>query len=149
MRNLQGTTASLPYPSRWAIHAAIAGRPVVYGTLVIDAISNNRVTGTVNFRGRRIPITGFWDERNKQIRFDSPYASYAGNLAIFDDPQIRVRHFMLRGRIVMKPPSLQAGEYGSWIATTDTVLTGPPLSTQGLPPVGAFLTSELMYGVPQ
>jgi hypothetical protein len=45
----------------------------------------------------------------------------------------------------MKPPSLQAGEYGSWIATTDTVLTGAPVSNDTLPPVGVFLTSDLLH----
>lgn len=27
----------------------------------------------------------------------------------------------------MKPPSLQAGEYGTWVATTDRALTGYPV----------------------
>jgi hypothetical protein len=27
----------------------------------------------------------------------------------------------------MKPPSLQAGEYGTWVATTDRAFTGYPV----------------------
>ncbi|WP_243463113.1 hypothetical protein [Mesobacillus boroniphilus] len=86
-----------------------------------------------------------WDENAKSIRFDSPYASFAGQLMIYDDAGINVRHLVLSGKFLMKPPSLQAGEAGSWIATTDTVLTGPPINTGALPPVGVFLTSDLLY----
>jgi hypothetical protein len=46
----------------------------------------------------------------------------------------------------MNPPSAQAGEYGSWIATTDTNLTGPPIKSDFLPPAGVFLISNLFYG---
>ncbi|WP_219837624.1 hypothetical protein [Paenibacillus sp. R14(2021)] len=137
---------SVPSPSRWGIHASVGGRPVVYGTFNINSVTGNRVTGTVNFRGRDIPINGYWDESTKQIRVDSPYASYSGNLAIFDDPSIRIRHFILSGRLIMKPPSLQAGEYGTWLATTDTSLTGSPIISNALPPVGVFLTSSLLQG---
>ncbi|PLR75689.1 hypothetical protein CU633_19870 [Bacillus sp. V3-13] len=146
MQNAQEIPVSIPVPSRWGIHAAIAGRPVVWGTMIINSITGNRVTGTVNFRGRPIPINGYWDERTKQIRFDSPYASYLGNLTIYDDPPIRIRHHILNGRLMMKPPSLQAGEYGTWVATTDTTLTGSPVISDILPPVGVFLTSDILYG---
>ncbi|TDF95426.1 hypothetical protein [Paenibacillus piri] len=137
---------SIPFPSRWGIHASVGGRPVVYGTFNISSVTDNRITGTVNFRGRDIPINGFWDESTQQISLESPYASYSGNLTIFDDPSIRIRHFTLSGRINMKPPSLQAGEFGTWIATTDTSLTGSPIINNALPPVGVFLTSDLLYG---
>ncbi|PLR81292.1 hypothetical protein CVD25_02450 [Bacillus canaveralius] len=146
MQTTQGIPVSLPFPSQWGIHAAIGGRPVVWGTLIINSITGNRIAGTVNFRGRPIPIHGYWDENTKQIRFDSPYASYSGNLMIYDDPPIRIRHHILNGRLIMKPPSLQAGEYGTWVATTDTILTGSPVISDTLPPVGVFLTSEILYG---
>ncbi|MCZ0874109.1 hypothetical protein [Peribacillus sp. AS_2] len=74
---------------------------------------DNRVVGTVNFRGRPIPINGFWNENTKLIAFDSPYATFSGNLTIIDDQQSRIRHFILQGRFLVKPPSLQAGESGS------------------------------------
>lgn len=145
------TTVSIPFPSVWGIHAAIAGRPIIWGTLIINSITENRVMGTVNFRGIPIPIHGFWDESTKQITFDSPYATFSGNLTIFDDPQIRIRHLMLSGRLIMKPPSIQAGEYGTWIATTDISLNQYPISgntlpynTNQLPPVGVFLTSNIL-----
>jgi len=77
------------------------------------------------------------------------YATYSGNLTIFDDPPIRIRHFILSGRLIMKPPSLQAGEYGTWVATTDTDLTGYPISSYNLPPVGVFLTSNLLSQLQQ
>jgi hypothetical protein len=80
------------------------------------------VTGALNFRGNFIPIRGYWDERANQLAFESPYARFVGNLASFDEPKIGVRHFILRGRFIMKPPSIQAGEYGTWIALTDTSL---------------------------
>lgn len=118
MQTAQQTMVSIPFPSVWGIHAAIAGKPIVWGVLNINSITDNRVIGTVNFRGTPIPINGSWDENTKQIRFDSPYATFSGNLAIFDEPQIRIRHFILNGRLIMKPPSLQAGEYGTWVATT-------------------------------
>lgn len=137
---------SIPFPSRWGIHASVGGRPVVYGTFNINSVTGNRVTGTVNFRGRDISMNGYWDESTKQIRVDSPYASYSGNLTIFDDPSIRIRHFTLSGRLMMKPPSLQAGEYGTWLATTDTSLTGSPVISNASPPVGVFLTSNLLHG---
>jgi hypothetical protein len=104
----------------------------------------NTLIGAVNFRGTPIPINGFWDENSKQISFDSPYASFTGNLNIYDDPTIRIRHFTLSGRIVMKPPSLQAGEFGTWIASTSTQLVGAPISNPSLPPVGVFLTSDIL-----
>jgi hypothetical protein len=140
---------TIPVPSRWGIHAAIAGRPIIWGILIINSITDNRVNGTINFRGTPIPINGYWDENTKQIRFDSPYATFSGTFTIFDDPSIRIRHFILNGQFIMTPPSLQAGEYGSWIATTDTPLTGPPISSGTLPPPGVFLTSDLLYRLPK
>ncbi|SFM43842.1 hypothetical protein SAMN03159341_13332 [Paenibacillus sp. 1_12] len=137
---------SVPFPSQWGIHASVGGRPVVYGTFNINSVTGNRVAGSINFRGRYIPINGYWEESTKQIRVDSPYASYSGNLTISDDPSIRIRHFILSGRLIMKPPSLQAGEYGTWLATTDTGLTGSPIISNALPPVGVFLTSNLLHG---
>ncbi|KZR60076.1 hypothetical protein [Bacillus badius] len=146
MPSPQNIEFSLPSPSRWGIDSTVAGRPLVSGTFVINSVRGNNVTGTINFRGTDIPISGYWNESTKQIRFDSPYAMYSGHLSIFDDPSIRARHFILSGSLVMKPPSLQAGERGTWIATTTTALTGPPMSTSALPPVGVFVTSDYLYG---
>ncbi|TBL69934.1 hypothetical protein EYB31_34770 [Paenibacillus thalictri] len=136
--------ASIPSPSRWGIQTTAGGRPVVYGTFNINSVAGNTVTGTINFRGTEIQIHGNWDEGTKQIRMESPYASYSGHLVLFDDPSIRTRHYILSGQLVMKPPSIQAGERGTWIATTDVELTGPPTTSQEMPPVGAFLTSTLL-----
>jgi hypothetical protein len=149
----QVTMVSIPFPTKWGIQADISGRPIVWGELIINSIADSRVTGTINFRGTPIPIHGSWNESAKQIAFDSPYASYSGNLIIFDDSPIRTRHFILSGRLIMKPPSLQAGEYGTWIATTDISLnensisgnTSPYKYTDQLPPVGVFLTSTLLH----
>jgi hypothetical protein len=118
---------------------------------------DNKVIGTINFRGIPIPIHGSWNESAKQITFDSPYATYSGNLTIFDDPPINIRHFILSGRLIMNPPSLQAGEYGTWIATTDISLNEYPISgnmlpykyTDKLPPVGVFVTSNLLSQLQQ
>ncbi|WLR57480.1 hypothetical protein LC048_11850 [Mesobacillus subterraneus] len=145
MYTRQNAKQSLPVPSRWGIDAVIAGKPIVRGTITINSISGNFFTGTANFRGDPIPIQGSWDENSQTIRFDSPYASFAGQLTIYDDPGIKVRHLVLSGKFLMNPPSLQAGESGSWIATTDKVLTGPPINTTAIPPVGVFLTSDLLY----
>jgi len=136
---------TMPFPSRWGIHAEIAGRPMVWGVLIINSITGNRVRGTVNFRGTLIPINGYWNESTKQISFDSPYATYSGNLTMFDDSTTRIRHLVLSGQVSMKPPSLLAGRNGTWVATTDTSLTGPAVSNSDLPPVGAFLTSNILH----
>ncbi|OCA92233.1 hypothetical protein [Pseudobacillus wudalianchiensis] len=146
MQSAQNTQLILPSPSQWGIDAAVGERPLVSGILVMNSVTGNQVNGTINFRGTFIPIRGYWNESTKQIRFDSPYAAYSGQLSIFDNPSIGVRHFVLNGMLIMKPPSLQAGEHGTWIATTNTALTGPPMSTSALPPVGAFLTSNFLYG---
>jgi hypothetical protein len=146
----QVSMAIIPSPSKWFIHTSIAGRPVIWGALIINSITDNRIVGTVNFRGTPIPIHGEWNASTNQITFDSPYATFSGNLSIFDDRPVRVRHLILRGRVIMKPPSLQAGEYGTWIATTDICLnqhtssgnTLPYKYTDRLPPVGVFLTSR-------
>jgi hypothetical protein len=145
LHNRQNTTQSLPVPSLWGIDAEIAGKPIVRGTITINSLAGNNLTGTANFRGTPIPIRGTWDENAKTIQFDSPYASFAGQLTIYDDAGINVRHWVLSGKFLMKPPSLQAGEAGSWIATTDTALTGPPINSGAIPPVGVFLTSDLLY----
>ncbi|WHY55775.1 hypothetical protein [Peribacillus simplex] len=146
----QGTASvSFPVPSVWGIHSSIAGRTIIWGKLAINSIIDNKVVGTINFRGRPIPINGFWNENTKQIAFDSPYATFSGKLTIMDDQQSGIRHFILQGRFLMKPPSLQAGETGSWIATTDIALNQFPVSvnayTGQLPPVGAFLTSNILH----
>lgn len=145
MQPTEKVRVSMPFPSRWGIHAEIAGRPMVWGELIINSITGNRVMGTVNFRGTFIPINGYWNEGAKQISFDSPYAVYSGNLTMFDDPTTRIRHLVLSGRVTMKPPSLLAGRNGTWVATTDTSLTGPAVSNSDLPPVGAFLTSNILH----
>ncbi len=46
----------------------------------------------------------------------------------------------------MKPPSLLAGEYGNWIATTFTPRLGPPIYTNVLPPAGAFFSLKYALG---
>lgn len=144
MANAQQTEASIPFPSKWAIHADIAGRPIIWGTFMINSIKAGKVIGNINFRGTPIPITGNWNESTKQITFSSAYASFTGNLKLFDDASIKIRHLLLEGNFIMKPPSPQAGERGSWVATTDTHLTGPPTKSDTLPPVGVFLTSDIM-----
>lgn len=144
LQTTQNNTVSLPFPSVWGIHATIAARPIVWGTITINSVTGNRVMGTVNFRGTQIPIQGFWNENAKQISLNSPYASYSGTLSIFDDAAIRVRHYTLSGQIVMTPPSPQAGQTGTWVATTNTALTGNPIISNELPPVGVFLTSDLL-----
>lgn len=145
MQPKEKVRVSMPFPSRWGIHAEIAGRPMVWGVLIINSITGNRVMGTVNFRGTLIPINGYWNEGSKQITFNSPYTTYSGNLTMFDDSTTRIRHLVLSGRIIMKPPSLLAGRNGIWVATTDTSLTGPAVSNSDLPPVGAFLTSNILH----
>jgi hypothetical protein len=153
LQTTPATMVSLPSPSVWGFNAAIAGRPIVWGKLNINSTTDNRVIGTVNFRGTPIPIQGSWNERTKQITIDSPYATFSGNLTIFDDTPIRIRHFILSGHFIMKPPSLQAGEYGTWIATTDISLNQYSVSgntlqskpTGQLPPVGVFLTSNILH----
>jgi hypothetical protein len=145
MLNRQNKMISLPFPSRWGINADIAGRPIVRGILTINTLVGNQLTGSVSFQNSAIPITGFWDESNKQISFDSPYASFSGQLTMYDDATTRIRHLVLSGRFRMKPPSLHAGETGNWIAATDTPLIGPAIYTNALPPAGVYLLSDILY----
>lgn len=116
----QMTRVSLPYPSTWEVQARFGGRPASLGTLVIHSVSGSRVSGAVSFRRDFIPIQGFWDERTRQLSFESPYATFVGTLAFRDDPQISLRHYVLHGNVRMKPPSIRAGETGTWTATTNT-----------------------------
>ncbi|MGG1658274.1 hypothetical protein [Brevibacillus sp. NRS-1366] len=115
----QVTRVSLPYPSTWEVQASFGGRPSSLGTLVINNVSGNRVSGAISFRRAFIPIQGFWNENTRQFWFESPYASFAGTLAFRDDPQINLRHYVLRGNVTMKTPSIRAGETGTWTATTN------------------------------
>ncbi|OIK14718.1 hypothetical protein [Bacillus sp. MUM 13] len=157
MPNPQASNISLPSPLNWSIHADIAGRPVIWGFLTINSISGRKVSGTINFRGKPQPIEGNWNEGNLQITFNSPYAFFTGNLSIFDDAPISIRHFLLSGRLVMNQPSPLAGESGTWVASADvnTKLypeAGKKLlaqSSKTLPPVGVFLTSDLRYRLAQ
>ncbi|RXI96228.1 hypothetical protein DS745_21030 [Anaerobacillus alkaliphilus] len=146
LTNPQQTASALPFPATWGILGDIAGRAIVRGILTIENVSNNTVTGTVNFRGVPIPITGIWNETTNQISFDSPYASFSGQLSIFDEIVPSLRRFILSGTFIMKPPSLQAGEFGSWVALTDTIRTGPPQFTASVPTAALFTLSELLYG---
>ncbi|MCS7463824.1 hypothetical protein N0M98_27335 [Paenibacillus doosanensis] len=143
---MQTRQATIPVPSRWGINAYAGSRPVIWGTLVISSVdANGRLTGSINFRGTPIPVQGHWNERSRQIRFDSPYAHFTGTLSVFDDPSIRIRHLVLNGTLLMKSPSIQAGEHGTWIATTQLCLPqayqGQP-ATAGMPPVGVFVTAD-------
>ncbi|NQF14964.1 hypothetical protein HPY31_13690 [Brevibacillus sp. HB1.3] len=114
----QMTRVSLPSPSTWEIQASFGGRPTTLGTLVISNVSNGRVSGTVNFRGTPTPIQGSWDERSRQITIESPYANFVGTLAYKEEPTNGLRHYVLRGTVRMKPPSVRAGEVGTWTAVT-------------------------------
>ncbi|MFG0215452.1 hypothetical protein ACFU8X_20290 [Brevibacillus porteri] len=118
----QTTRVSLPYPSTWEIFASFGGRPTTLGTLGISAVSNGRISGTVNFRGTPIPIQGSWDERSRQITIESPYANFVGTFAYRDELTIGLRHYVLQGNVRMKPPSIRAGEVGRWTAVTNMPL---------------------------
>lgn len=148
MQTFQHDSVSLPVPSRWGIVADIAGRPMVHGALNISSLDENKLIGTINFRGIPIPITGNWNETTKQIRFESPFASYSGQLEIFDEESTDIRHLLFRGRFTMKPPSIQAGESGNWVALTDTHRPGPPEYTGATPPAAVFVLSNILYGNP-
>ncbi|WP_210365996.1 hypothetical protein [Bacillus sp. REN3] len=145
MQTRQNQAISLPFPSRWGIDADIGERPIIRGILNIQSVSGNSVTGTVSFRNTHQPIIGTWDENRKQLTFESPYAIFAGQMAIYDDAAIRVRHFVLSGKFTMKPSSEMPGEFGNWIAASDSRLTGPPIYTGAIPPVGVYLLSDLLY----
>lgn len=119
MPNGQVAMVSLPFPSQWDINANIGGRPSGLGTLRINSVSGNCVNGAVNFRGTFIPIRGCWNERTRQLSFDSPYASFVGQLSIFNESGMRLRHYVLEGRVTMRPPSIRAGETGTWRGNYD------------------------------
>ncbi|MGG1573054.1 hypothetical protein [Fictibacillus sp. NRS-1165] len=141
---------TLPVPSRWGVSADVGGRPLIWGTVVFNSIEGNKINGTINFRGAPIPIQGYWTENSRQISFDSPYATFAGNLFIYDDPPISTRHYLINGRLSMKPTSMLAGEYGTWVASTNAYISGggQSASQEQMPPVGAFTTSDYAEGAP-
>jgi hypothetical protein len=144
VQSTQNILLSLPSESSWGLSTDIAGRSVIRGVLNIHSVSGRTVIGTANFRGTPVPIHGTWDENTKQLSFETPYATFSGQLQIFDSAAIRIRHLILSGRFVMKAPSLLAGESGNWIATTNRELTGHPIQNGALPPVGAMLTSNVL-----
>lgn len=118
----QVTRVSLPYPSTWDVQASFGGRPMSLGILVINGVHGNRIDGAISFRRAFLPIQGSWNESTRQLWFESPYAAFVGTLAFLDDPQINLRHYVLRGNVTMKPPSIRAGETGTWTATTNMQL---------------------------
>ncbi|MGG4555462.1 hypothetical protein [Paenibacillus humicus] len=97
----QTSTKSLPPFSIWGVHASVAGRPIVWGKLVMCGLPDQQIQGTIQFRGTPISIEGSWNESAQQIMFHSPYASYSG---IYDDVKIQLRHLVLTGRLQMLPP---------------------------------------------
>lgn len=141
----------LPVPSIWGIDASMAGRPIVRGEFIINSITNNQIVGTSNFRGTQLPFNGTWDKKSNQITFNTPFATFSGALSLYEDPTIGIRHYILTGPFLMKAPSLQAGEYGNWLATTDVSYSQLSANEQisqnanALPPVGVFLTSDILY----
>ncbi|MED2970791.1 hypothetical protein P4361_00700 [Fictibacillus sp. B-59209] len=142
---------TLPVPSRWGISADVGGRPLIWGTVVLNSIENNKIMGTLNFRGVPVPIQGYWTENTRQISFDSPYATFSGNLFIYDDPSITTRHYLINGRLYMKPTSMLAGEYGTWVASTNAYLnggSGQSSQQNQAPPAGAFTTSDYVEDAP-
>ena len=148
LQTFRQSQSILPVPSQWGIIGEVAGRRLVRGILIIESITDGVVNGTVNFRGTALPITGSWNENTRQIAFNSPFASFSGQLLIFDQTGINTRHFILNGNFIMNPPSLQAGEFGQWVALVGTPLTGPAQFTDPVPTTAAFLLSNLLYGNP-
>lgn len=114
----QMTRVSLPYPTTWDIQASFGGRPTSLGTLFIQSVTNNRVDGAVNFRGSFIPFQGIWNEAARQLVFETQFASFVGSMYSKDESGLNLRHYVLQGRVLMKPPSMRAGETGTWTAVT-------------------------------
>ncbi|WML48533.1 hypothetical protein RCG23_25495 [Neobacillus sp. PS3-34] len=102
MQSAQNISLSLPSQSSWGLSTEIAGRPVVRGVLNIHSVSGRTVIGTGNFRGTPVPIHGTWDESTKQLSLETPFATFSGQLQIFDSAEIRIRHLILSGRFVLK-----------------------------------------------
>lgn len=148
LHKFQQTALSIPFPSEWGIICEIARRRLIRGKLVIDSILDNIVKGTIDFRGTLLPISGTWNETNKHLNFDSPFAKFSGQLYIFDQTAINTRHFILNGNFIMIPPSFQAGEFGQWVAITGVERTGSPQFSDPIPTTAAFLLSNLLYGNP-
>lgn len=149
MQTFQQSNISIPFPSVWAIIGEVAGRRLIRGVLAIESVRDNTVTGTINFRGTDLPISGTWDENTRRLMFNSPFASFSGQLSLFDQAAINTRHFILNGQFIMNPPSLQAGEFGQWVALTGTPRIGPPQYSDPVPSTAVFLLSNMLYGNPQ
>nr|WP_225312771.1 hypothetical protein [Aneurinibacillus sp. XH2] len=62
---------------------------------MMRVLQDQQIQGTIQFRGTPIPIEGSWNESAQQIMFHSPYAAYSGQLTIYDDVKIQLRHLVL------------------------------------------------------
>ncbi|EIT83924.1 hypothetical protein A374_17854 [Fictibacillus macauensis ZFHKF-1] len=138
----------LPIPSTWGISANVGGMPLIWGTMYLATLQGNQLTGSINFRGAPIPLSGYYSESTQQVMLESPYAEFTGTVFLYEDPSINIRHFVINGRVIMKPSSQQAGQGGTWIASTDIYVPGlssqPQQYESQLPPVGAFTTSDYL-----
>ncbi|HJV47016.1 MAG TPA: hypothetical protein VJ824_14955, partial [Bacillota bacterium] len=114
----QASASLLPIPSTWRIVVSYGGRPTSGGELKLNTLSNQNVSGTLNFRGVPIPVQGIWNEQTNQIQFRSPYAVFSGRLSTYREPGIN--HYMLQGNYASTVGSNFPGAVGNWEATTAT-----------------------------
>ncbi|HJV44724.1 MAG TPA: hypothetical protein VJ824_03260, partial [Bacillota bacterium] len=83
MAKRQASASLLPIPSTWRIVVSYGGRPTNGGELKLNTLSNQNISGTLNFRGVPIPIQGIWNQQTNQIQFRSPYAVFSGRLSTY------------------------------------------------------------------
>jgi hypothetical protein len=107
---------SLPFPSTWYISIIQRDRLLNSGRLYINSITNNVVTGRIDFNvGGSLPFQGQWDERRRLLTFRTGNSIFTGNLTVRDEYQPRIRHFILNGTWNQVGDPLS---YGTWRATT-------------------------------
>lgn len=109
----------LPAPSTWYLVANQQGIHVNSGSLIINSIMDNRVTGSVYFNvGGTFPIQGYWDEQARRLNFRTSNTVFEGILTIRDEYQPRIRHFVLNGTYQVLDQQGTIVGYGTWTATT-------------------------------
>lgn len=105
-----------PIPSTWQVFITSGRRPNTTGIMQITSMRNNQFSGTVNFRGVPLTLTGSWNPANYTIQFESPYVSFQGILATTAD--ITARYWSIQGTYVSKVSSDYPGARGTFVATT-------------------------------
>lgn len=105
-----------PIPSDWQVYIYSGQRPNTSGIMRITSMRNNQFSGSINFRGVPLPLTGNWNPANSSIRFESPFVSFQGILIATADST--ARYWSIQGTYLSKSASDYPGSRGTFVAAT-------------------------------